>query len=99
MTEDARLHDPRNLIGDALVMEGLSDSEIRSIFFDWAFGLKEPESAAASAHALLGIYRTQATAAHPMIRLLEQAAAGAAAARGRTGRRRKARRFEGGPEG
>ena len=88
MTEDAKIHDPRNLIGDALAMEGLSVEEHRSIFFDWAFGLKEPESAAASAAALAAIYRTEATADHPMIALLEQAARGAAPARGRTGRRR-----------
>lgn len=100
MNDVAKIHDPRNLIGDALVMEGLSVEENRSIFFDWAFGLKEPEHAAASASALLAIYRTDVTAAHPMIRLLEQAAGGAATGRGRTGRRRAAAaRWEGGFDG
>jgi hypothetical protein len=90
MTDDAKIHDPRNLIGDALAMEGLSVEENRSIFFDWAFGLKNPESASMAANALLAIYRDETTTGHPMIRLLEQAAGGPATGRGRTGRRRAA---------
>ena len=90
MNDDAKTHDPRNLIGDALIMEGLTVEENRSIFFDWAFGLKEPETAPASAAALLDVYRSEATAEHPMIRLLEQAATGPAQKRGRTNRRREA---------
>ena len=90
MNDEAKTHDPRNLIGDALIMEGLTVEENRSIFFDWAFGLKEPEQAPASAAALLALYRTGETAEHPMIRLLEQAASGPAQKRGRTNRRREA---------
>jgi len=90
MNEDAKPHDPRNLIGDALSMEGLTVEENRSIFFDWAFGLKNPETAAVAAQALLAVYRTGDTADHPMIALLEQAAAGPAQRRGRTNRRRMA---------
>ena len=90
MNEAAKQHDPRNLIGDALIMEGLTVEENRSIFFDWAFGLKEPEAASASAQALLDIYRTPETADHAMIQLLEQAANGPARKRGRTNRRREA---------
>lgn len=90
MTQDAKQHDPRNLIGDALVMEGLTVEENRSIFFDWAFGLKEPETAPQAARALLEIYRTEDTVAHPMIQLLDQAAKGPAQKRGRTNRRREA---------
>lgn len=97
MHDDTKIHDPRNLIGDAMIMEGLTESEYRSIFFDWAFGLKEPETAPASARALLAVYRTEATADHPMIRLLDQAAKGTAKGRGRTGRRREAaKRWESG---
>lgn len=100
MTDDAKLHDPRNLIGDALIMEGLTVEENRSIFFDWAFGLKEPESAPASARALLAVYRTPETAGHPMITLLEQASEGPARKRGRTNRRREAaKRWEEMPDG
>ena len=100
MNEAAKQHDPRNLIGDALIMEGLTVEENRSIFFDWAFGLKEPESAPASARALLDIYRTRDTAEHPMIKLLEQAADGPARKRGRTNRRREAaKRWEETPNG
>jgi hypothetical protein len=100
MNEDAKIHDPRNLIGDALIMEGLTVEENRSIFFDWAFGLKQPETAPASARALLDVYRTEETAAHPMVLLLEQAANGPATKRGRTNRRREAaKRWEISPNG
>ncbi len=80
--------DHRGLIADALVMENLYVEEHRSIFFDWAFGLKEPEHSAEAAAALLAIHRTDENADHPMIKLLEDAAKGAAKQRGRTGRRR-----------
>jgi len=90
MSETAKRHDPRNLIGDALIMEGLSIEENRSIFFDWAFGLKQPEEAPAAAKALLELYRSEKTANHPMIALLEQASGGPAQSRGRTRRRRGA---------
>ena len=82
--------DTRGLVADALAMEGLSVEENRAIFFDWAFGLAEPESAAEAARDLLALHRTEANADHAMIALLEQAAGGAAPQRGRTGRRRKA---------
>lgn len=80
--------DQRGLIADALSMEGLSIEENRAIFFDWAFGLKEPDRAAEAASALLALHRTEGNADHAMIRLLEEGAQGIAAARGRTGRRR-----------
>ncbi len=90
MDNDAKFHDPRNLIGDALIMEGLTEAENRSIFFDWAFGLKQPETAPEAAKSLLAIYRNEMTLTHPMIRLLEQAANGPAKRQGRTNRRREA---------
>ncbi len=83
------LWDTRGLIADALSMEGLSVEENRAIFFDWAFGLAEPERAAEASRALLDLHRTAQNADHAMIALLEDAANGAAAERGRTGRRRK----------
>jgi len=84
------LWDTRGLIADALAMEGLSVEENRAIFFDWAFGLAEPERAAEAARDLLTLHRTAENADHAMIALLEDAANGAAAGRGRTGRRRPA---------
>ena len=81
--------DHRGLIADALAMEGLSVEENRAIFFDWAFGLPDPEKAAEAAKALLVLHRTEENADHAMIRLLEDGAAGSAVARGRTGRRRR----------
>ncbi len=81
--------DTRGLIADALSMEGLSVEENRAIFFDWAFGLSEPECAGEAARDLLELHRTAENADHAMIALLEEAANGAAAMRGRTGRRRR----------
>ncbi len=81
--------DTRGLIADALAMEGLSVEENRAIFFDWAFGLAEPERAAEASRDLLALHRTPDNADHAIIALLEDAANGAAAARGRTGRRRR----------
>lgn len=81
--------DTRGLIADALTMEGLSVEENRAIFFDWAFGLDEPERAAEASRALLALHRTPDNADHAMIALLEGAANGAAVQRGRTGRRRR----------
>ena len=80
--------DERGLIADALAMEGLSVEENRAIFFDWAFGLKEPERAGEAARDLLALHRTDANAGHAIIALLEDAAQGSALPRGRTGRRR-----------
>ena len=80
--------DRRGLIADALAMEGLSVEENRSIFFDWAFGLDQPERAREAAAALLTLHRTDANADHPMIRLLEEATAEPTGRRGRSGRRR-----------
>ena len=81
--------DTRGLIADALSMEGLSEEENRAIFFDWAFGLEQPERAAEASRDLLALHRTAENADHAMIGLLEQAASGAAPSRGRTGRRRQ----------
>lgn len=81
--------DTRGLIADALSMEGLSVEENRAIFFDWAFGLAEPERAAEASRDLLDLHRTEENADHAIIGLLEEAANGAAVGRGRTGRRRR----------
>jgi len=81
--------DTRGLIADAMSMEGLSVEENRAIFFDWAFGLADPEHAAEASRDLLALHRTSDNADHAMIHLLEQAANGAALRKGRTGRRRR----------
>lgn len=80
--------DRRGLIADALSMEGLTVEENRSIFFDWAFGLDQPEAAREAATALLALHRTAENANHPMIALLEEAIAQPLHREGRTGRRR-----------
>lgn len=79
--------DPRNLIAEAFRIEGIGAEDCRSIFFDWALGLPEGTDPAAAAKALKDHHRPPQD--HPMTRLLDQAAAGMAASRGRTGRRRR----------
>lgn len=83
--EILRRYDPRNLIGDALALDGLAIEEYRAIFFDWAFGLKDVDAAEA-AQALLDLHAPQD--GHPIHDLLTAALAGPAARRGRAGRRR-----------
>ncbi len=83
--------DTRGLIADALALPDLAVEEHRAIFFDWAFGLDEPERAAEAARELLALHRTDENAGHTIIALLENAANGSALPRGRTGRRRGAR--------
>lgn len=65
--------DKRGLISEALAMEGLTAYEYRSIFFDWAFGLENPESAGEAAKELLALHKTDDNADHEIIRLLEDA--------------------------
>jgi len=89
MVKQTSRWDTRGLIADALSLEGLSVEENRAIFFDWAFGLAEPERAAEASRDLLALHRTDANADHAIIALLEDAAQGAAVQRGRTGRRRR----------
>lgn len=89
MKPGGSVHDPRNLIGDAISMHGLSVEQHRSIFLDWAFGLERPEEAPAAAAALLARWRGEAPADHPMLGLLAEAAAGPAERGRRGGRRRR----------
>ena len=80
--------DPRGLIRESYAIEGISDSECRSIFFDWALGPDLPADAdqRAAIRRLLGTYGTDAPD-HPMTRVLtEGLESGAATPRRRGGR-------------
>ena len=41
MTDAASTYDPRNLIREAYRIEGITLADCRSIFLDWALGLKD----------------------------------------------------------
>lgn len=71
MTEDARtIWDPRGLIREAYRIEGITEPDCRSIFLDWALGLKEGQAAPEGARALLASY-ADAPPDHPMTRVLQ----------------------------
>lgn len=81
---DAEIHDPRNLIREAYRIEGITLADCRSIFLDWALGLKDGQDGPTSAAALLTVYADQ-PADHPMTVVLREAVAGRATARRRGG--------------
>ena len=79
--------DPRDLIGEAYRMEGLSPDECRSIFLDWLLGLPAGTDTAAMARILLGRHMP-AGEGHPMTAILREAAVETGQAAVRRGGRR-----------
>ncbi|MGI1663226.1 hypothetical protein ACRDNQ_13375 [Palleronia sp. KMU-117] len=61
--------DPRGLIREAYVIEGISEPECRSIFLDWAIGVPQGEDTRAHVATLLDRYGPAAPD-HPMTRVL-----------------------------
>ena len=80
----AETHDPRTLIREAFRIEGIGLADCRSIFLDWALGLKDGQDGGAAAAALLAHYADQ-PADHPMTKVLREAAEGRARPRRRGG--------------
>ncbi|MEM0921810.1 MAG: hypothetical protein AAGI13_02120 [Pseudomonadota bacterium] len=64
-------HDPRDLIGESLRIEGIGVEDCRSIFFDWALGLEEGIDPAIAAQSLLDAHDPPGD--HPMTDLLREA--------------------------
>ena len=81
MTRDAL--DPKGLIREAYLIEGIAEPECRSIFLDWALGLPPGEDPASAITALL---KRHGEAGHPMTRVLTEGL-GAPARTGRRGGR------------
>ncbi|MEM0976703.1 MAG: hypothetical protein AAGJ34_04130 [Pseudomonadota bacterium] len=61
--------DPRGLIFEAYRIEGITQEDCRTIFFDWALGVPDGEDAAAHVATLLSHY---GQAGHPMTSVLEE---------------------------
>lgn len=78
--------DPRGLIRESYRIEGITLSECRSIFLDWAISVPLGEDSADHVRVLLDHYAPRA-ADHPMTRVLQEALRPAS----RTGRRGGAR--------
>ncbi|MCY4463515.1 MAG: hypothetical protein OXC26_24445 [Albidovulum sp.] len=70
ITNDAS--DARGLIREAFRMDGLTDENCRSIFFDWALGLPDEVEVSKQADKLYGKY-SEEYPDHPMTRLLAEA--------------------------
>lgn len=81
--------DPRGLIREAFVIEGVTEPDCRSIFFDWALGLPAEADAKAMIEGLVARHADQ-PADHPMQAVLREGLERQAAPRRRTGRRRNA---------
>lgn len=88
MKGDAR--DPRGLIQEAYRMDGITASECRTIFLDWALGLQGQLDTKAEVQALLVQY-ADAPADHPMTQTLIAALRDVGPARRRGGRAGRAK--------
>lgn len=64
-------YDPRGLIFEAYRMEGISEAECRSIFFDWALGTELGADTGAMIDGFLAEYAVHAPD-HPMSAVLRE---------------------------
>lgn len=64
------LADPKGLIRESYRIEGISASECRSIFLDWALSLRAGTDQREAMRVVLAIYG--ADAAHPMSEVLSE---------------------------
>ena len=62
-------HDPKGLIREAYLIEGITAAECRTIFLDWALGVPETADPQAAVRALLLTYAEQPRG-HPMTQTL-----------------------------
>ncbi|MDA7420850.1 hypothetical protein PGB32_08065 [Tritonibacter multivorans] len=68
MTELAS-YDPKGLIREAYRIEGIDDSQCRSIFLDWALSLPVDADNKTAITALLQVYGAEG---HPMSQVLQE---------------------------
>jgi len=90
MIEKGDIHDPKGLIFEAYRIDGITKSECRTIFLDWALSLPETQTDAASIRHLLERYGAEHVA-HPMTEVLREATEGAPKPRRRGGWRSRDR--------
>ena len=82
--------DPTGLFFEAFRMEGVSERDCRTIFFDWALGVPDGADTAVLVRELHAYYADRYPS-HPMVSVLAEGMAAPAAAsnrRGGRGRRR-----------
>jgi hypothetical protein len=83
---DLKLLDPKGLIRESYVIEGIDDAQCRSIFLDWALGVPLGEDMKPRLELLLDHYAADAPD-HPMTHVLKAGLAEKPAPKRRGGRR------------
>ena len=77
--------DPKGLVRESYLIEGISLGECRSIFLDWALSLAQGQDEAATLIRLIAEY-TAANPGHPMNEVMAQGLGPAVTPRRRGGR-------------
>ncbi len=77
--------DRKGLMRESYVIEGISEPECRSIFFDWALSLPAGQDARDAIRAVLADYGSRAPD-HPMTKVLTEGLVAAAPPKRRGGR-------------
>lgn len=83
-------NDPKGLIYESYRIEGITKSECRTIFLDWALSLPMDQDTSTNIRALLVQYGTDAPD-HPMSEVMREGLAGMAAPKRRGGWRSRPR--------
>ncbi|MFY0309233.1 hypothetical protein ACFMBG_04965 [Leisingera sp. D0M16] len=90
MKKGSTEQDPRGLIYESYRIDGITDAQCRSIFFDWALGMDAARDSRADIQVLLELYGNDQPD-HPMTAVLRDGLAGAEKPRRRGGWRSRAR--------
>ncbi|MAY88082.1 MAG: hypothetical protein CML02_15375 [Pseudooceanicola sp.] len=90
MTAPRDPDDPKGLIREAYNIEGITESECRSIFLDWALSLGEGADTGATLRRLVARYGDE-TPEHPMSAILRDGQTAITAPRRRGGWRSRPR--------
>ena len=81
--------DPKGLIFEAYRIEGITTSECRTIFLDWALSMPEGRDTTSALREILALYGTDPT--HPMSQVLSEGLHSIATPRRRGGWRSRKR--------
>lgn len=71
MANSKQEHDPKGLIREAYRIEGISPSQCRSIFLDWALSLPAGHDTDAALNDLMALYEAESPD-HPMSEVMRQ---------------------------